>query len=393
MPKSDQETKYTGSRSTRAQSSAASLQDDNISTKFDKESRASASKSDVIVVTPQHEMDRRDRSTSRSRDSVNDDPRSSYVDSISAASGRHNWSGSKDIADYDPSISSIKGDSVSATIADYHRKHHISLDNQSRTSASRLGGGGGCGLGEPSSSSTRPHDDASVNINFYAASSSTTGMSTTGGGGGGNTDRHYQHRGRRQTKQRRVATEQQRTTSRRRSSSAIEQPTLATTAAVLAAAAAATTTIEFDDLPPATVYQIEPIVIRGNGNLTLFGLSNSFDSDFPAALLGRVSREEFSRTISHINTLLRDQQSLSAKLLLIGSLFCCCSLGFSLVCPSILLKRRCKMNLEKFLLSENNRLYSKLGLNWKLGQRCFNRFVEHVIIIEFSPKIDPYMPD
>ena len=368
------------------ESSAANT--DNLSSanaKSDKESRESGSKSEALVGGNRHY---RDKSTSR--ESLNDEPRSSFLDSISAASGRNNWSGSKDIADYDPSISSIKGDSVSATIADYNRKHsyahRASSDNQSRTSVCRLGNKVTDSAGEPSSSNRI--DDSSVNINFYAPGSSTAGTFATDTTGGDRHQAHHHHhnhhRGKKHSKQRRTSNhhhhhhQQQDPNSRGRSSSAtIEQAS----------------TLEFYDLPPATIYQIEPIVIRGNGNLILFGLSNSFNSEFPPALLGRVSREEFGRTISHINSLLRDQQSLSAKLLLIGSLFCCCSLGFSLVCPSIVLKQRCKMNLEKFLISENNRLYSKLGLNWKLGQRSYNRFVEHVIIIEFSPKIDPYMPD
>lgn len=151
-----------------------------------------------------------------------------------------------------------------------------------------------------------------------------------------------------------------------------------------------------DEIPQESAYQIEPIIIRGNGNLTLFGLSNSFMEEFPSALIGRVSKEEFDRTMRRINTLLRDQQSLSAKLLVFGSIFCCCFLGLTLVWPSIALKRRNKMNLEKILASENNRLYSKLGLNWKLAeQRCYSNhaFVEYVLMIEFTPKINLYLPD
>lgn len=145
-----------------------------------------------------------------------------------------------------------------------------------------------------------------------------------------------------------------------------------------------------------TNYQVEPIVIRGNGNLLLFGLSNSFASDFPSALIGRVSREEFDRTMRHLNSLLRRQQSLSAKLLLFGSLCCCCSLGFSLVGPSIALRKRSKMSIEKFLANENHRLYYRLGLNWRLAeQRCFSNhaFIEYAILIEFTPKINLYQPD
>uniref|UniRef100_T1JVX9 Uncharacterized protein n=1 Tax=Tetranychus urticae TaxID=32264 RepID=T1JVX9_TETUR len=50
----------------------------------------------------------------------------------------------------------------------------------------------------------------------------------------------------------------------------------------------------------------------------------------------------------------------------------------------------------KLLYSENNRLYHKLGLNWKLGkERCHsnNSFMDYVLIIEFLPKHHIYLPD
>lgn len=31
----------------------------------------------------------------------------------------------------------------------------------------------------------------------------------------------------------------------------------------------------------------EPIIIRGNGNITIFGLNNYFNTEFPSALLAR----------------------------------------------------------------------------------------------------------
>lgn len=339
------------------------------------------------------------RRRSASRDSsVNEDPKS-LIDSISAASGRQNWS-SKDMGEDNPSISSIKGDSVSATIADYNRKHRThTSDNQSRTSA-RLGV-----EGEYSSPKT---DDLSSNVNFYAACGSTSvgvpqqncHISRPGDflsvSSVANMDsafdlieessnvsscedisqfnqnnphlneacpHNHNHNAKRQ----------------RQRSSLLEQA------------------LEIDDLPQeALAYQIEPIILRGNGNLTLFGLSNSFSAEFPSSLIGRVSREEFDHTMRRINSLLRDQQSLSAKILLFGGLCCCCSLGFSLIWPSIALKKRSKMSLEKLLASENSRLYSKLGLNWKLSeQRCYSNhaFVEYVLMIEFTPKINLYLPD
>jgi len=37
----------------------------------------------------------------------------------------------------------------------------------------------------------------------------------------------------------------------------------------------------------------DPIIIRGAGNITVFGLSNRFDTEFPPSLHSRVAPEEF----------------------------------------------------------------------------------------------------
>lgn len=336
------------------------------------------------------------RLRSSSRDSsLNDDPKS-LIDSISAASGRNHWSGREVIED-DPSISSIKGDSISATMADYDRKYRVQTsDNQSRTSAGRHG---------VENELLHRTDDLSTNINFFTPGGSTRGIigsnqpcSSSRPGdfvsvsSNNNIDAfdiieessnvspaddlshsipsydNLHHRANPTTRH-----------STRTAHNELEQA------------------LDIDDLPQeVSVYQIEPIILRGNGNLTLFGLSNSFASEFPSALIGRVSKEEFDHTMRRVNALLRDQQSLSAKLLLFGGLCCCCSLGFSLVWPSVALKKRSKISLQKFLASENSRLYSKLGLNWKLAeQRCYSNhaFIEYVLMIEFTPKINLYHPD
>lgn len=331
----------------------------------------SARKSDLIIssareqpkATRQTTIDAKSLSDKNSRaslklddqsvscDSVNDDPKS-IDDSVSNISGRHNWS-NRDMADYDPSIYSIKGDSVSATIADYNRKH-----DHSKAS---------CRI-ESERSLVAKGDDVSANINYYAvASDSVAEVPTTSRISAGLV---YNHN--RKIHDRKHTC--QRSTGSRRSST-LEQ------------------VFESYDAPQGSIYKIEPIIIRGDGSFTLFGLSNSFSTDFPQALLGRLSREEFAHTMNQINLLLRNQQSMSAKLLLFGSLFCCCSLGFTLVWPSIVLQRRSRCNMEKFLANENQRLYSKLGLNWRLGQRRSGRFTEHVLVIEFNPRIDLFVPD
>src|SRR5690348_15715373 len=57
----------------------------------------------------------------------------------------------------------------------------------------------------------------------------------------------------------------------------------------------------------------ESIVIRGNGNITIFGLNNYFNSEFPSGLHARVAPEEFTASIDKINSLLRKSLSLQMK--------------------------------------------------------------------------------
>lgn len=123
---------------------------------------------------------------------------------------------------------------------------------------------------------------------------------------------------------------------------------------ISAASNAATSNIDYllSLLPPAELNGMpvdDPIVIRGNGNLTLFGLSNSFTNSFPSSLLGRVSREEFEFTMNRINSMLRAQHTTNAKLLLLGCLCCCCSLGCTLLWPTFALSKRTRASLEKVI--------------------------------------------
>lgn len=374
---------------------------------------------------------------SASRDSSMNDDHKSFVDSISASSSRHMW-GFKDTGDDDASLSPIRGDSISATIANFNNKRNVTQQpDNAKTSA----GSGAYATNVDSSklgtsSSKTGADDTSSKLNFYPAGSSTSGSIL-------HQDLHSQANkqvdfvsvssaanidafdiieenaslssnepvmGRTMVMSNHAivdknhdqscaessdgTTEQKPAKpvkSRRKVRRNIKHSRQAPTSSMLEQA------LDIYDMPSDTAaYHVEPVILRGNGNLTLFGLSNSFSDEFPSALIGRVSKEEFERTMRRINNLLRDQQSLSAKLLLVGGLCCCCSLGFSLVWPSIALKKRSKMSLEKFLANENSRLYSKLGLNWKLGEhRCYSNpaFVEYVLMIEFVPKINLYLPD
>jgi hypothetical protein len=50
---------------------------------------------------------------------------------------------------------------------------------------------------------------------------------------------------------------------------------------------------------------IEPIIIRGAGHVTVFALNNKFDAEYPAALMHKVSRDEYRETIKRVNLILR----------------------------------------------------------------------------------------
>eukprot|EP00079_Xenopus_tropicalis_P032292 XP_017946063.1 PREDICTED: cysteine-rich hydrophobic domain-containing protein 2 [Xenopus tropicalis] len=60
-----------------------------------------------------------------------------------------------------------------------------------------------------------------------------------------------------------------------------------------------------------------------------------------------------------------------------------------------LLFLKTRRSIYKLLEWENNRLYHKLGLHWKLSRRkCeSNNMMEYVILIEFLPKYPIFRPD
>jgi hypothetical protein len=138
----------------------------------------------------------------------------------------------------------------------------------------------------------------------------------------------------------------------------------------------------------------EPVLIRGAGNITVFGISNKFSDQFPTQLNAKLAPEEFRDTIKHINSILSKELENSFKWLIFGSLFCCCTFGCSFL-PVIFMNKKAKLSINKLLELENQRLYSKLGLNWKLSKvRCdSNSLLEYVIKIEFSPTILLFQPD
>ncbi|XP_060612457.2 cysteine-rich hydrophobic domain-containing protein 1 isoform X1 [Anolis sagrei] len=138
----------------------------------------------------------------------------------------------------------------------------------------------------------------------------------------------------------------------------------------------------------------EPVAVRGAGHLTVFGLSNRFDTEFPSILTGKVAPEEFKTSISRVNACLRKNLPINVKWLLCGCLCCCCTLGCSLW-PAVCLTKRTRRSIQKLLEWENNRLYHKLGLHWKLSRRkCeSSNMMEYVILIEFLPKYPIFRPD
>lgn len=138
----------------------------------------------------------------------------------------------------------------------------------------------------------------------------------------------------------------------------------------------------------------DPVIIRGAGNITVFGLSNRFDTEFPPSLHSRVAPEEFKATVTRVNVTLRKALPVNVRWLLFGCLCCCCTLGCSMW-PVVCLSKRTRHQLEKQLDWENCHLYSKLGLRWKLArQRCDSSLMmEHVLLVEFVPKQNLFKPD
>ncbi|NXA60813.1 CHIC1 protein, partial [Mohoua ochrocephala] len=82
----------------------------------------------------------------------------------------------------------------------------------------------------------------------------------------------------------------------------------------------------------------------------------------------QVAPEEFKTSISRVNACLRKNLPVNVKWLLCGCLCCCCTLGCSLW-PVVCLNKRTRRSIQKLLEWENNRLYHKLGLHWKLSKR------------------------
>lgn len=137
----------------------------------------------------------------------------------------------------------------------------------------------------------------------------------------------------------------------------------------------------------------DPIVIKGQGDV-LFGMSRRFNKEFPQALTGKLSPDEYAETIARLNAILEKQVNLGIKWLMFGCLCCCCTVGCSLW-PAICLKQTTKKTLEKTIDYENVRLYHKINLNLRLHKKRLDNqpLSEYVLLIEFVPKINLLRPD
>ncbi|KRY75191.1 Cysteine-rich hydrophobic domain 2 protein, partial [Trichinella pseudospiralis] len=124
---------------------------------------------------------------------------------------------------------------------------------------------------------------------------------------------------------------------------------------------------DLENIPTTEVLSPDPIVIKGNGNITLFGLSSRFDSVFPPKLVGKVAPEEFNATICRINRVLQKSISVNVRWLLFGCICCCCTLScslwpvqFSKIKKKYFSLQQTIRTIEKLLDWENAHLYYKV---------------------------------
>ncbi|BHF57170.1 hypothetical protein AAHC03_02037 [Spirometra sp. Aus1] len=141
--------------------------------------------------------------------------------------------------------------------------------------------------------------------------------------------------------------------------------------------------------------KLSPVIIRGTGDITIFGMNNVFNEEFPSELQGKVAPEEYQETISRVNRKLRNSMPVNLKWLLCGFICCCCTLGCSMW-PALCVNRKIKRDIEKTLRIENARLYNQLGLRWSLTKQRSSEpvvLMEYVLRLDFIPKLCIYEPD
>ncbi|KAJ8948675.1 hypothetical protein NQ318_004463 [Aromia moschata] len=129
------------------------------------------------------------------------------------------------------------------------------------------------------------------------------------------------------------------------------------------------------DMPSVSyITRKEPIIIRGDGNITV--------------------PDEYKYTVYKVNKVLRKKLSYNIKLLFCACLCFCCTLGLS-TCPSLALNRITKNEISEILEKENKRIYNQLGLHWSLVKQHFGPvpIIEYVLQIDFVGKPKLFVPD
>lgn len=139
---------------------------------------------------------------------------------------------------------------------------------------------------------------------------------------------------------------------------------------------------------------VDPIVIRPDGNVTVFGLNNHFNPNMPSKLLSVVSPDEYRHTVNMVNKLLNKDITFNVKLCAFSCLCFCCSLSLSII-PPIIVHRHTKSRVRDILQKENLRIYNHLGLHWSLIKVKDGPldFIEYVLKIDFIQKLKINQPD
>ncbi|KAF4791704.1 Cysteine-rich hydrophobic domain-containing protein 2 [Turdus rufiventris] len=116
-------------------------------------------------------------------------------------------------------------------------------------------------------------------------------------------------------------------------------------------------------------YSPDPVVVRGSGHVTVFGLSNKFEAEFPSSLTGKCQKKyKGFQLLGSENSLKLRREVLCGNLV---------KQQLGVVWDKVKRKviTNTRRSIEKLLEWENNRLYHK------------------VILIEFLPKTPIFRPD
>jgi hypothetical protein len=263
---------------------------------------------------------------------------------------------------------------LSRNSSTFSSKSHYSM-RSSMTKGTGGGGNGGC--------------TASNNIGIGSINLSIT---TTGGGGGGQlfTNSNNNNNSKRNSKEQEIINEQQQ--QQQQNIIIMNTNPIIDRYSIKSSSSASSSIYSLNYTNYINIK--DPVIIRGAGNITIFGVCNKFNEQFPTQLNAKLAPEEFRDTIKQINQILSKELANSFRWLVFGSVFCCCTLGISLL-PVIFMNKKAKLSINKLLDIENQRLYLKLGLKWKLTKmKCnSNSLTEYVLLIEILPTVLLYQPD